>query len=120
MGGKWETGSAERSRQGSAEQGPARNRWERSNAIQSERPVDPRVNPFVLLTLPSLLRSFKDSQRRLVWIAGKPHTMHDKFIPVALKTMLWRFTQANKDLIVCLPKQKKHHSHGHCHILENQ
>ena len=87
MGGKWETGSAERSRQGSAEQGPARNRWERSNAIQSERPVDPRVNPFVLLTLPSLLRrSFKDSQRRLVWIAGKPRTMHDKFILVALKS----------------------------------
>ena len=81
MGGKWETGSAERSRQGSA-----RNRWERSNAIQSERPVDPRVNPFVLLTLPSLLRSFKDSQRRLVWIAGKPRTMHDKFILVALKS----------------------------------
>ena len=86
MGGKWETGSAERSRQGSAKQGPARNRWERSNAIQSERPVDPRVNPFVLLTLPSLLRSFKDSQRRLVWIAGKPHTMHDKFIPLVLKS----------------------------------
>ena len=115
MGGKWETGSAERSRQGSA-----RNRWERSNAIQSERPVDPRVNPFVLLTLPSLLRrSFKDSQRRLVWIEGKPHTMHDKFIPVALQTMLWRFTQANKDLIVCLPKQKKRQVHSHCHILEN-
>ena len=52
----------------------------------SQRPVDPRVNPFVLLTLPSLLRSFKDSQRRLVWIAGKPHTMHDKFIPLVLKS----------------------------------